>query len=762
TMDSIMTAVKQAGEKLSSNSELEICYEPVKASDRCDDEPYRVDGVICEQPLQMHYWASDDVPDDAQSRIQLALDACANHVVALLSGGHTIGDKPVRPGDIAVLLPSNAQITTLRDLLSARAVPCVASAKSSVFGSDWARELQIILYAALHPRDEAAVRAALATRLGGKTYNQLRALRDQPEDWQRAAGVYVELDHLWQARGVLALVQQITSDARSRLFARDDSERTLTDLRHLGELLQARSEDLTGREQLLTWLADQRDDDGDEAGDAVDEMQLRIESDAARVRLMTLHSSKGLEFPIVLLPLMWANKHNSRDTITVLHDAASGQRVVGFGAEAKQRYQQEGQDERFRLLYVALTRARYACHVYALSPLRLSKKGAGGSDTDPNRAPLDTVIERLLEFADPPHTMHHVLWCNGAWPWRRAQYQPGNSDESPERHVLSEPETTRFEYKYSFSALAKGGKITSLEERAASDEAQLHETALELPDAEFEVESSATCFLADEEATEAEQPQLQWLAQIAGADFGNALHAIFEHRVIGRPMADQHALIRRCLLDEVVNLGDIAIDELVAHLAARVQATLDTPLLPGSDPTLTLAVLPMHALRAEMEFNFVLDEVSLRRLREVCDFVPGTSMQPLRGLMNGKIDLVFEHGGRFHVLDYKGNRLDDGGDPRSHAYLSNYAPARLQLAMDHAHYRFQALLYTVAIDRYLRQRMPNYQRDKHLGETIYLFVRATGIALDTVPNAGIWAHRFEDAVIDAVDAVFASEARNAA
>ncbi len=751
----------RAGEVLSSNPDHEICYETVKPSKRCDSEPYRVSGDICEQPLQFHYCGTG-IPDDAPSRSKLALEACANHIVELLSGGHVIGDQPVLPGDIAVLLPSNAQITTLRDLLSDRDVPCVSSGKNSVFGSDSARELQIFLYAALHPRDEAAVRAALATRLGGKTYNQLRDLRDQPEDWQHEASVFARLDHLWQTRGVLSLVQQVTSDARSRLFARADSERTLTDLRHLGELLQARSEELTGREQLLTWLAEQRDDEGDQAGDAADEMQLRIESDAARVRLMTLHSSKGLEFPIVMLPLMWANKHNNKDTITVLHDVVSGQRVVGFGAEAKQRYQEEGQDERFRLLYVALTRARYACHVYALSPSRLKEKDAKTSDVDPNRAPLDTMIERLLKSAESPDSMDNVLWSNGAWPWQKAKYQPENAEDVVERNVLSEPETTRFEHKYSFSALAKGGKITQMEERAASDEAQAEDERTDLPDVAFDPAIPAASAVEAEGPAEPENAQLQWLAPIAGTDFGNAVHAIYEHRTIGRPMAEQHALIRRHLVDEGVRLGDISIDDLVPHLAGRLQATLDTPLLPASDPTLTLGVLPEATLRAEMEFNFVLNEVSLRRLREVCNFVPGASMHTLRGLMNGKVDLVFEHGGRFHVLDYKGNRLDDGGEPRKSAYVSNYAPARLELAMDHSHYRFQALLYTVAIDRYLRQRVSNYERGKHLGETIYLFVRAAGIAPEISPSAGIWAHRFDDALIDAVDAVFASESREAA
>src|SRR4029079_2835136 len=133
-----------------------------------------------------------------------------------------------------------------------------------------------------------------------------------------------------------------------RLFAGDDGERALTDLRHVGELLQARNAEIAGREELLSWFADECERPIPEAAEAAaDERQQRIESDAARVRLMTLHGSKGLEFDIVLLPLMWANRHNFQDDIAVLHDEAAGQRVVSFGAGAMRRYTQEGQDERF-------------------------------------------------------------------------------------------------------------------------------------------------------------------------------------------------------------------------------------------------------------------------------------------------------------------------------------------------------------------------------------------------------------------------------
>jgi exodeoxyribonuclease V beta subunit len=111
--------------------------------------------------------------------------------------------------------------------------------------------------------------------------------------------------------------------------------------------------------------------------------------------------------------------------------------------------------------------------------------------------------------------------------------------------------------------------------------------------------------------------------------------------------------------------------------------------------------------------------------------------------MTGKIDLIFEHDGRYRVLDYKSNYLGD--------HVEDYLPDALGAAMDAHHYRFQALLYTVALDRMLRQRLDGYTRERHLGEAIYLFVRAVGLA----PEAGVWRHRFDDALIEAVDNVLA-------
>lgn len=719
-----------------------IHYEPVHASGRRDGAPYTVDGVACARPLVLH--CQTDVAPDAGARRNDALDACANHIVDLLSGRHALGDVPLRAGDIAVLLPANADVVDLRARLQARGVPCVGGGKSSVFGSNWARELQVVLHAVAHPRDEAAVRAALATTLGGHDFAALRALRDQPVAWQEALERFDAWHQCWRRRGVLAVIQAVVSDATPQLFARPDRERALTDLRHLGELLQARSEQQPGAEALLGWLADQRDGDSDEAGDAADGKQLRIESEANRVQLMTLHASKGLEFNVVLLPLMWRHERNGQDRQPVLNEPLCGQRVAGFGDAARALFDAEGQDERFRVLYVALTRARHACHVYVLPPERPASARSSKPSADPVRSPLDALLVRTqarLGASTLQDVSEHIAWSNG-WPWPDAHHRDVATEAESPRQARSEPPVLPPEIKHSFSTLVKSPRHGLLEEPAAADEAVAEASPVE---AMFDLDEGTN-------APEPAHPELLRLAPVRGTEFGNALHAMFEHRQLGVPMRAQRPFVIQCLREAGVRARDVDDDAWIGDLVARLDASLQASLLPQREPALTLAALSGSAMRAEMEFHFVLGEVDLQRLRATCSrlgepaLVPRAAPATLRGLMTGKIDLVFEHAGRFHVLDYKGNWLGDR--------LSDYVPAALPAAMDAHHYRFQALLYTVAVHRYLRQRLPHYDAALHLGEAIYLFVRAAGLA----PGAGVWSHRFDDALVDAVDAALAGDA----
>ena len=719
-----------------------IAYLPIQASDRLDDTPYRLERHQVDRPLALHYLA--DCPDAAPARRSMALEACADHIVELLSGRHAIGNDLLQPGDIAVLVPKNHDIGALRELLQARRVPSVGAARSSVFESPWARELEIQLHAAANPHDAGLLRAALATRLGGFDYDGLRALGEPAGDasWQAQLQRYHALQLGWQQRGVLAVVQAIMDAAGPRLFAGAVGERALTDLRQLGELLQARESTGIGHEQLLTWLAQQRDGEGEDGQDAAKERQLRIESDARRVQLMTLHAAKGLEFPVVLLPLMWAcDAGKPRDDFVLLHDAATGGRALRFDPGAAEAAQWEQQDERYRVLYVALTRARHACHVYALPPGRGSKAGTATPLSDPQRAPLDAQLQRarVAEVGGPGDIRQdwgdHLAW-HDAWPqWAGELALPGRDDRP--RVAVTEPTPLAVHARrHSFSTLTGGEHLPLQEELPANDEQQ---HALD------------TDFALDDAPQAPPHPRLQALERWKGTGFGNALHAVLEERGFDLSLRAQAGLVSRALRDSGLRLPNAEHEQrqLVETIAERLQAVLEAEILPG----LRLADVPASQWRAEMAFDYELRDVQVAALRDAClahgqpGLLPWLSARRLHGLMTGKIDLVFQHAGRFHVLDWKGNWLGDR--------VQDYAPAQLGAAMDQHQYRLQALLYTVAVDRYLRQRMPGYRRADHLGDTLYVFLRAVGLA----PGAGVWAHRFDDRLVDAIDRVLSAGGR---
>jgi exodeoxyribonuclease V beta subunit len=359
--------------------------------------------------------------------------------------------------------------------------------------------------------------------------------------------------------------------------------------------------------------------------------------------------------------------------------------------------------------------------VYALDPCRSASQGKQPK-SDPDRSALDAMVARLLA-QDLAQTMPQVAWQGDGWPQGLAALAPENEGAEP-RSALAQPPVAPLRQRLSFSTLVGGHRAAPTEEAAADDE--------------LAGERLAT----DVAAQEPPHPQLQALAGVRGPAFGNALHAAFEHRRHELPLAAQPALLQRELDAFGVRPRDLAMEALVPELAGRMDGALAAVLLPG----LSLGGVPPRRQRAEMAFHFHLDAARLSQLRAACaahgdpDLVPALASERLRGLMTGKIDLVFEHAGRFHVLDYKGNWLGER--------VSDYTGAALRAAMDHSHYRLQALLYTLAVHRFLRQRVPGYSPAVHLGEYFYLFVRAAGLA----PGAGVFSERFPDALVAAVDA----------
>jgi len=727
-----------------------IRYRPMQAAERSDALPYTRCGAPLAAPLTIHRFRggmtdSKGAPLKSATELEaLALEDCANRIVELLGDPQrTLGSRRIAPGDIAVLLTTNRQIGRLRELLTARRVPCVGSGRGSVFDTDTARDLELILFAVLNVDDDRAVCGALTTRLLGADYADVIRWQDDSGAFEHELQRFVGWRDLVATRGVLALIEALLELHGARWLAQPDGERRITDLRHLGELLAEQESARHGLDGLYAWYAALRRGDEGEGGDAPEPRQLRIESDLQRVALLTVHAAKGLEFPVVFLPLAWRTTYRDGQyapTVLRFHDDQDNEWIDVGSADFcahRERHFKEDLQERMRLLYVALTRAEHALHVYwvdlgppperadrawEIAPFdRLLRAALHGLGVLPSEAALDALAQtgQGIGVADS-FTDAMLTYAAGT------QQEPLRIARDPL------PQLRAPQWLHSFSGLVRNLPVSEQESPAADEGDALPSDE---PDA----------------ADAAGDTQLLLLQGLRGARFGDAVHSIFEKAAPGDVWPAQRELVEQALGKQAVrNAETEATVESVARLVDRVRGT---ELADG----LRLAQLSAAARVAEFEFQLPLRSVPVRALRALCarhghaDVVPGSlQAETLNGMLTGFIDLVFAHAGRYHVLDYKSNWLG--------MRLTDYSGAALDAAMRQHHYELQALLYSVALHRYLIGRLDGYTPERHLGDSWYLFLRATGLAA----GAGLWRRRWPWRLIVELDDAFDGAAQEVA
>ena len=667
-------------------------------------------------------WVQDGtLRSQRQARGHLAA-LCAEQIVAWLADPQARyvepgrPDQPLKPKDIAVLVRTGAEADAVRMALRARGVASVyLSDRDSVFASDEAADLCLWLQGVALPQDLRAVRAALGTRTVGLSLQELQGLATDDERLDARAQQMRELRQVWQTQGVLAMLRQ--SLHRLQLAVRwrgePDGERRLTNVLHLAELLQQASQKLDGEQALIRWLAQAVADAGQ--GQDADEQVLRLESDEALVQVITIHKSKGLEYPVVCLPFAHALRQVDRRGTSVLQrEGDGGQRewVLDFDDEDLARADRDRLREDLRLWYVALTRARHALWI-GWSPIRI---GNGKACMNHLSAAGHLLGAGQAHQADDwvAVVQQALAACGEAV--RIDQAAPESPLTRWVRPVADAPAQTAktFEARFdrhwtiaSFSRIARDLSVAVHAQVGAVVEAL--PLALQTPRP------------ADDEPAEAgpaPAPPRQapaWHRFARGPSAGNFLHdqlewLATEKFALGQDDGLQRRLQRAC---ERAGFGEQAQD--VHTWLTRV---VGQPLHgPGAPLRALDRVLP------EMEFWLPAGQIDTPAIDRLCREHllpgvdrPGLPQSRLHGMLMGFADLVFEHGGRYWVLDYKSNHL--GPDDAA------YSAAALQGAMAAHRYDVQAALYLLALHRLLRARLgPAYDPVQHLGGAVYLFLR---------------------------------------
>lgn len=668
-------------------------------------------------------------------------EAVASEIARLVAAGRSgeavINGSPVREGDMAVLLRTNKEARLVQNSLSVRRIPTVLYTTSSLFETDEAVEVGRILAAMARPEHEGRVRAALATTSLGWNGAALDALSSNDKAREERLLRFRSHHESWREKGFLCAFRGLLrrESVLPRVLALPDGERRATNLLHLSEVLhQAERERRLGLEGLVQWLYEQIDP----RTRGTEEQPLRLESDRNAVKLVTIHKSKGLEYPIVFCPFIWeASVVRDRKGPVAYHDPHHGGRLtLDLGSSPPERddhialAEQEMLSENLRLLYVAFTRARHRCYTVwgrfnradTSAPAYLFHARPPQAGHPPLEA--SALDYAGLEDADMRADLEALAAASGGT-IRPASLPRGDRVLSPERPV-SPPDLSAKTFKGRIDrswGIASFSSLTTSHPHGVDIEE--HDTVLEPMEG---IEQEPLEPAADEDPA-------GLCGFPGGTRSGLCLHAILETLDFRDP--DPHTLSEAVQTALRAYGFDPAWEPSVCDM---IRAVISTP-LDSNRHRLRLERVSMENRLNELSFFFPLRSVSPEDLQGILlphagcgvpkplpEHIGRLRFSPVQGFMRGFVDLVFRFEGRFYIVDWKSNDLGPS--------MKDYRPDRIEAAMSGGLYHLQYLLYTLAVDRYLSLRLPEYEYGAHFGGVFYVFLR--GVSPAHGPGSGVF------------------------
>jgi exodeoxyribonuclease V beta subunit len=692
--------------------------------------------------LNVWHLSSDQPLSGVVYRQQLAA-ACASEITALLNGGQSadagfVQDgkdfRGLKPSDIAILVRDGKEAQAVRSELAARGVRSVyLSDKDSVFAAQEAHDLLSWLKACAESDVERSLKAALACITLNLPLAELERLNQDELVWETRVMQFRGYRELWRKQGVLPMLRRLLHDFHlpQTLMQRSDGERVLTNLLHLSELMQQAAAELDGEQALIRHLAELLA----VSGQAGEEQILRLESDEQLVKVVTIHKSKGLEYPLVFLPFICSAKPVDGSRLPLHYHDGAGKAQISLKptAELIAQADDERLAEDLRLLYVALTRAQHACWLGVTdlkrgnnnsSVLHLSALGylLGGGASLGESSELKRWLQDLQQDCPAIHIDEMPQPTD-------EHYQPPRNDAVLSATLVPKRKASENWWIASYSALRISDVLS-----VGSDEA---------PD------SPQAQKLFDDERLDPDAPR-EIIA--GGADIhrfprgpnpGTFLHGLLEWAG-----DDGFAVTREALEDAIARRCNLrGWEGWITTLSDWLQHLLTSPLpIAGGQPPVVLEQLKQY--RVEMEFWFASHKVDVLKLDELVRQhthrgVARVAAEPvqLNGMFKGFIDLTFEHDGRYYVADYKSNWL--GVDD-----LAYTEQAMEQSILDNR-YDLQYVLYLLALHRQLKARLPDYEYDRHVGGALYLFLRGT-----RADSRGVYFVRPPRELIERLDRMF--------
>ncbi|MEM8593786.1 MAG: exodeoxyribonuclease V subunit beta [Pseudomonadota bacterium] len=736
-----------------------------------------------------------DVADDKKSQKGHATDAlfahCAQTIQDMLSDDQmTVNNHPINSRDICILARSRPQAREIQSALLKHRIASAFLENNSVYKTDCARELSYVLRAFLEPENVTYIKTALSSHFYQGTRDSLSETNFSANDVLATSHQFARYQTHWNRYGIASMIEHwcLTDAVYERLLTLQNGLRWIADITHLSELLQEQSTHLITPQQTHDALSNNIELALNDSLEQQSEHEvLRLDNDQSLVNIVTVHSSKGLEFPIVFYP--YACDYKKADGIVVHSKNEHGEytQEINFDTSSytrKEQLDKESLAEDIRLLYVALTRAKYACYVGLANTSELSKSALASVLGIPNNGlHLFTDIEDTLSVLAQHKSIDYKLVGSDIhtdYESLDTSNEPSNkassitnpsfenrSTSTTTSELISPPTAPTVRQTWNVLSYSKLASHSSTPKPRVNDEPSVNE---------YQGADEWSPYI-DYQADRPDDTPVAYsrFNFPKGPLIGQWLHTLFEHIEFGAltPVDSTHddvasddavdnnttsSQIRHAIEAESAQSQLLNIQPPHLKLLEEwITDTLNTSLLPASDSTdsVSLSTIQAGCYQSEMQFYVSIKQPcaahDVSRLLKQHGYLNTDSdlnATILSGLLTGYIDLLFEHNQRYYILDYKSNYLGPS--------QNDYDHANMQRAISEHKYDVQYILYTLAIHRLLRQRMGDvYDYEQHMGGSVYLFLR--GVAESSLlesEHTGVFFDKPPVALITALDRLF--------